>query len=87
MLCVDWEERIGISERRSLMRSCHTVEGLTVHQLSFILWMTFDLDLLFLNVLQITGLSRRFQVAEYVYLVSAELTSSEILLVPFFCFL
>ena len=69
------------------MRSCHTSEGLTVHQLSFILWMTFDLDLLFLNVLQITGLSRRFQVAEYVYLVSAELTSSEILLVPFFCFL
>ena len=38
------------------MRSCHTLEGLTVHPLSFILWTTFDLDLPFLNVLQITGL-------------------------------
>ena len=69
------------------MRSCHTLEGLTVRPLSFILWTTFDLDLPFLNVLQMTGLSPRFQVAEYVYLVSGELTSSEILLVPFFCFL
>lgn len=69
------------------MRRCHSLEGLTLHQLSFILWTTFDLDLLFFNVLQITGLSPRFEVAEYVYLVSGELTSSEILLVPFFCFL
>lgn len=69
------------------MRRCHSLEGLTLHQLSFILWTTFDLDLLFFNVLQITGLSPRFQVPEYVYLVSGELMSSEILLVPFFCFL
>ena len=69
------------------MRSCHTLEGLTVHQLCFILSTTFDLDLLFFNVPQITGLSPRFQVAEYVYLVSGELTDSEILLVPFFCLL
>lgn len=69
------------------MRSRHTLEGFTVHQLSFTLWTTFDLDLLFVDVPQITGLSRRFQVSEYVYLVSGELTSSEILLVPFFCFL
>ena len=52
------------------MRSSHTLEGFTVHQLSFTLWTTFDLDLLFLNVLQITGLSPRFQVAEYVYYFS-----------------
>lgn len=69
------------------MRSCHTLEGLTVHQLSFILSTTFDFNLLFLNVLQIMGLSPRFRVAEYVYLVSGELMSLEILLVPFFCFL
>ena len=66
----------------------HQIEGITpLKRNSVVIPLIFDLDLLFLNVPQITGLSRRFQVAEYVYLVSAELTSSEILLVPFFCFL